>query len=131
MDKSSMDTIFQSMASGNHQREPTQLPARFPLTIEGKFSLPSMDPILKVPQVLHIGYNIPLWTIISQQSNGDIFRTKLSDPKSIPKLITNFEGGLFSYSVWQLPGGYQKDFLRTPTTWPCRGWVGNFSSGLF
>ncbi|MBW0471623.1 hypothetical protein O181_011338 [Austropuccinia psidii MF-1] len=27
--KNSMDTIFQSMASGNHQRAPTQLPERF------------------------------------------------------------------------------------------------------
>ncbi|MBW0490978.1 hypothetical protein O181_030693 [Austropuccinia psidii MF-1] len=44
----------------------------------------------------------------AQQSNGDIFRAKLSDPKSSPKSITNFKGGLFSYSVWQSPGGYQK-----------------------
>ncbi|MBW0581512.1 hypothetical protein O181_121227 [Austropuccinia psidii MF-1] len=76
--------------------------------IKGKVSLSSMNPVLKVPQVVHIWYNIPLCTIFSQQSNGHIFRTKLSYPKSSSKSITNFEGGLFSYSVWQSPGGYQK-----------------------
>ncbi|MBW0594252.1 hypothetical protein O181_133967 [Austropuccinia psidii MF-1] len=67
-----------------------------------------MHPVLKVPQVVHIWYNIPLCTIFAQKSNGDILRTKLSDPKSSPKSITNFKGGLFSYSVWQFPGGYQQ-----------------------
>ncbi|MBW0570100.1 hypothetical protein O181_109815 [Austropuccinia psidii MF-1] len=62
-----------------------------------------MHPILKVAQVVRIWYNIPLCTIFAPQSNGDIFRTKLS-----PKSITIFEGGLFSYSVWKFPGGYQK-----------------------
>ncbi|MBW0487344.1 hypothetical protein O181_027059 [Austropuccinia psidii MF-1] len=67
-----------------------------------------MHPVLKDPGVVHIWYNIPLCTIFTQQSNGDIFRTKVSDPKSSLQSITIFEGGLFSYSVWQFPGGYQK-----------------------
>ncbi|MBW0466744.1 hypothetical protein O181_006459 [Austropuccinia psidii MF-1] len=60
------------------------------------------------PGVVHIWYNIPLCTIFNQQSNGYTFRTQLCDSKSSPKSITNFKGGLFSYSVWQFPGGYQK-----------------------
>ncbi|MBW0529752.1 hypothetical protein O181_069467 [Austropuccinia psidii MF-1] len=60
------------------------------------------------PGVVHTWYNIPLCTIFVQQSNGDTFRTQLRDSKSSPKSITNFKGGIFSYSVWQFPGGYQK-----------------------
>ncbi|MBW0560775.1 hypothetical protein O181_100490 [Austropuccinia psidii MF-1] len=60
------------------------------------------------PVVVHIWYIIPLCTIFAQQSNGDTFRTQLRDSKSSPKFITNFKEGLFSYSVWQFPGGYQK-----------------------
>ncbi|MBW0473168.1 hypothetical protein O181_012883 [Austropuccinia psidii MF-1] len=60
------------------------------------------------PGVVHIWYNIPLCIIFAQQSNGETFRTKSVDPKYIPKSITNFEGGLFSYPVWKFPGGYQK-----------------------
>ncbi|MBW0472811.1 hypothetical protein O181_012526 [Austropuccinia psidii MF-1] len=60
------------------------------------------------PGVVHIWYNIPLCTIFVQQSNGETSRTQLCDYKSSPKSITNFKGGLFSYSVWQFLGSYQK-----------------------
>ncbi|MBW0573476.1 hypothetical protein O181_113191 [Austropuccinia psidii MF-1] len=76
--------------------------------VQGNTSPSSMHPILKDPGVVHISYNIPLCTIFAQQSNGELFRTKLS-----PHYITIFEGGLFSYSVWQFPGGYQKT-IRGP-----------------
>ncbi|MBW0464589.1 hypothetical protein O181_004304 [Austropuccinia psidii MF-1] len=77
-----------------------------------------MHPILKDPGVVDIWYNIPLCTIFAQQSNGDIFRTKLHDSKSSPQSITNFEGVFFSYSVWQLPGGYQKTIQGTQLPGP-------------
>ncbi|MBW0460522.1 hypothetical protein O181_000237 [Austropuccinia psidii MF-1] len=73
-----------------------------------KVSPSSMHPILKVPGVVHIWYNIPLCAILSQQYNGDTFRTQLHKSNSSPKSITNFKGGPFSYSVWQFPGSYQK-----------------------
>ncbi|MBW0502228.1 hypothetical protein O181_041943 [Austropuccinia psidii MF-1] len=60
------------------------------------------------PGVVRIWYNIPLCTIFTPQSNGATFRTQLRDSKSSPKSLTNFKGRGFSYSVWQLPGGYQK-----------------------
>ncbi|MBW0517287.1 hypothetical protein O181_057002 [Austropuccinia psidii MF-1] len=47
--------------------------------VQGKTSPSSMHPVLKDPGVVHIWYNIPLCTIFAQKSNGDIFRTKLSD----------------------------------------------------
>ncbi|MBW0502794.1 hypothetical protein O181_042509 [Austropuccinia psidii MF-1] len=90
---------------------------------QGKTFPSSMQPILKDPGVVHIWYNIPLCTIFSQQSNGEILRTKLRDSKSSTQSITNFKGGSFSYFslaiTWWLP----ENHLRTPTTWPCRGWV--------
>ncbi|MBW0552253.1 hypothetical protein O181_091968 [Austropuccinia psidii MF-1] len=36
--------FFQSMASSNHQRPPTQLPESFPLTLRGRFLLPQCNP---------------------------------------------------------------------------------------
>ncbi|MBW0500824.1 hypothetical protein O181_040539 [Austropuccinia psidii MF-1] len=83
-------------------------PRRVSPHIQGKASPSSMHPVLEEPGVVHIWYNIPLCTIFCQQSNGDIFRTQLSDSKSSPKSITNFKGGPFSHSVWQFPGSYQK-----------------------
>ncbi|MBW0541813.1 hypothetical protein O181_081528 [Austropuccinia psidii MF-1] len=68
----------------------------------------SMHPALKDQGVAHIWYNIPLCTIVSQQSNVEVSRTELRDSKSSLQSITNSKGGFFSYSVWQLPGGYQK-----------------------
>ncbi|MBW0491548.1 hypothetical protein O181_031263 [Austropuccinia psidii MF-1] len=76
--------------------------------VKAKTSPSSMHPILNDPGVVHIWYNIPLCTIFAQKFNGNIFRTKLSDPKSSPQSITIFKGGLFSCSVWKFPGGYQK-----------------------
>ncbi|MBW0536844.1 hypothetical protein O181_076559 [Austropuccinia psidii MF-1] len=67
-----------------------------------------MHPVLKDPGVVHIWYNIPLCTIFAQQSNGDLFRTKLHDSKTSLQSITNFKGGCFSYSVLKFPGSYQK-----------------------
>ncbi|MBW0531301.1 hypothetical protein O181_071016 [Austropuccinia psidii MF-1] len=40
MSKRSMDSIFQSMASGNHQRPPAHLPARFPLIFRRRLLFP-------------------------------------------------------------------------------------------
>ncbi|MBW0584449.1 hypothetical protein O181_124164 [Austropuccinia psidii MF-1] len=67
-----------------------------------------MHPTLKDPGVVHIWYNIPLCTICAQQSNGDVFRTKLCDSKASPQSITIFGGEGFSHSVWQFPCGYKK-----------------------
>ncbi|MBW0525031.1 hypothetical protein O181_064746 [Austropuccinia psidii MF-1] len=60
------------------------------------------------PGVVPMWYNIPFCTILSQQSNGDTFRTQLRDFKLRHKSIIIFEGGLFSHSLGQFPGGYQE-----------------------
>ncbi|MBW0497479.1 hypothetical protein O181_037194 [Austropuccinia psidii MF-1] len=74
--------------------------------VQGKTFPASMLPAIKDPGVVHIWYNIPLCTIFPQQSNFDVFRTKLHDSKSSQQSITNSKGRFFNYSVWQLPGGY-------------------------
>ncbi|MBW0541109.1 hypothetical protein O181_080824 [Austropuccinia psidii MF-1] len=77
--------INQSMASGNHQRPPAQLKTRIPLQLRGRLLL----------------LQCTLYSMIQEW-------TKLSDYKSSTQSITIFKGGIFSYSVWKLPGGYQK-----------------------
>ncbi|MBW0510051.1 hypothetical protein O181_049766 [Austropuccinia psidii MF-1] len=42
----------------------------------------------------------------------------------VPKSITNFEGGLFSSSVWKSMAAIRRPF-QTPIPWPCRSWAGN------
>ncbi|MBW0546232.1 hypothetical protein O181_085947 [Austropuccinia psidii MF-1] len=86
--------------------------------LQGKTFPSSMHPALKDPGVVHIWYNIQLCTIFAQQFNGDILRIKLRDSKSSPQSITNFKEGYFSYSVWQLPGGYQKTIQGPQTPGP-------------
>ncbi|MBW0462578.1 hypothetical protein O181_002293 [Austropuccinia psidii MF-1] len=103
MAKSSMDTIFQSMASGNHQRTPTQLPARSPLTLRGRFLFPQFTLYSRFHKWCI--YGIIYYYAPFLLSNPMV---TFSGPKLIPKSITIFEGGPFRYSVWQFPGGYQK-----------------------
>ncbi|MBW0481501.1 hypothetical protein O181_021216 [Austropuccinia psidii MF-1] len=85
-----------------------------------------MHPLLKVAGVVHIWYYIPLCTIFSQKFNGDAFRTKFHDSKSrdqSPMLILKEDSSAHpSGNPWPL----SEDCSRTPTTWPCRSWVGNY-----
>ncbi|MBW0534848.1 hypothetical protein O181_074563 [Austropuccinia psidii MF-1] len=84
-----------------------------------------MHPILKDAGVAHIWYYIPLCTIFSQQSNGDIFRTQLHDSKSRSQnsspILKEDSPAHQSGNPWWL----SEDHVRTPTTCPCRSWVGN------
>ncbi|MBW0487528.1 hypothetical protein O181_027243 [Austropuccinia psidii MF-1] len=86
-----------------------------------------MHPILKDAGVVHIWYYIPLCTIFSQQSNGDIFRTQFQDYKSRSQnqspVLKEDCSAHQSGNLWQP----SEDHSRTPTTWPCRSWVGNSS----
>ncbi|MBW0571331.1 hypothetical protein O181_111046 [Austropuccinia psidii MF-1] len=87
-----------------------------------------MHPILKVAGVVHIWYYIPLCTIFAQQFNGDIFRTKSNDSKSRSQnpmpILKEDSSAHQSGNPWWL----SEDYSRTPTTWPCRSWVGNYFS---
>ncbi|MBW0531459.1 hypothetical protein O181_071174 [Austropuccinia psidii MF-1] len=100
------------MASGNHQRPPEQPKQGFPSSLGEDF--PFFNALCtQGPGVVHIWYNIPLCTIFAHKSNGDTFRSQLHNSKSSPKSITIFKEGIFSYSVWQFPGGYQKTIQGT------------------
>ncbi|MBW0584843.1 hypothetical protein O181_124558 [Austropuccinia psidii MF-1] len=113
------------MASGKHQRPPDQLSKHSP-QLKGNSFHSSMHPVLKVAGVVHIWYYIPLCTILAQQFNGDVFRTKFhnhnprsQDPTPILKedYLTHQSG-----NPWQ----QSEDHSRSPITWLCRSWVGNF-----
>ncbi|MBW0523499.1 hypothetical protein O181_063214 [Austropuccinia psidii MF-1] len=82
-----------------------------------------MHPVLKVAGVVHIWYYIPLFTIFSQQFNGEILRTKFHYSKSRsqnPKPISMEDSSAHqSGNPWRL----SEDYSRIPTTWPCRSWL--------
>ncbi|MBW0588038.1 hypothetical protein O181_127753 [Austropuccinia psidii MF-1] len=85
-----------------------------------------MHPVLKVAGAVHIWYYIPLCTIFAQKFNGDVSRTKFHDSKSrsqnkIP-ILKGDPSAHQSGNLWQL----SEDYSRTPTTWPCRSWTGNY-----
>ncbi|MBW0492843.1 hypothetical protein O181_032558 [Austropuccinia psidii MF-1] len=84
-----------------------------------------MHPVLQVEGVVHIWYYIPLCTICAQKFNGDVFRTKFHDSKSRSQNPTPIskEDSLAHQSgnPWRL----SEDYSSTPTTWPCRSWVGD------
>ncbi|MBW0503864.1 hypothetical protein O181_043579 [Austropuccinia psidii MF-1] len=80
--------------------------------------------VLKVAGVVHIWYYIPLCTIFSQQSNGDIFRTLFhlsilgsQNPTPISKEYYSVHQ---SDELWR----QSEDSSRIPTTCICRSWVG-------
>ncbi|MBW0528194.1 hypothetical protein O181_067909 [Austropuccinia psidii MF-1] len=85
-----------------------------------------MHPILKVAGVVHIWYYIPLCTIFAQKFNCDVFRTKFHDSKSRSQkpmpILKEDSLAHQSGNPWRL----SKDYSRTPTTWSCRSWVGNY-----
>ncbi|MBW0479404.1 hypothetical protein O181_019119 [Austropuccinia psidii MF-1] len=85
-----------------------------------------MHPILKAAGVVHIWYYIPLCTIFSQKFNGDAFRTKFYDFKSrsqnLMPIWKEDSSAHQSGNPWRL----SEDYARTPTTWLCRSWVGNY-----
>ncbi|MBW0478140.1 hypothetical protein O181_017855 [Austropuccinia psidii MF-1] len=86
-----------------------------------------MHPVLKDAGVVHIWYYIPLCTIFAQQSNCDIFRTQIHDSESRSQntspILKEHSSAHQSGDPWRL----SEDHFRTPTTWPCRSWVGNSS----
>ncbi|MBW0581539.1 hypothetical protein O181_121254 [Austropuccinia psidii MF-1] len=85
-----------------------------------------MHPVLKVSGLVHIWYYIPLCTIFVQKFNVDVFRTTFLDSKSrfqnpTPNLKEDSSAHQ-SGNPWWL----SEDYSRTPTTCPCRSWVGNY-----
>ncbi|MBW0471235.1 hypothetical protein O181_010950 [Austropuccinia psidii MF-1] len=85
-----------------------------------------MHRVLKVAGVVHLRYCKPLCTIFAQQFNGDAFRTKFHDSKlrsQNPTPISKEDSSAHqSGNPWLL----SEDYSRTPATWPCRSWVGNY-----
>ncbi|MBW0522632.1 hypothetical protein O181_062347 [Austropuccinia psidii MF-1] len=85
-----------------------------------------MHPVLKVAEVVHIWYYIPLCTIFAQKFNVDVFRTKFHNSKSRSQNPTPIskEDSLAHQSG--NPWRQSEDHSRIPITWPCRSWVCSF-----
>ncbi|MBW0578014.1 hypothetical protein O181_117729 [Austropuccinia psidii MF-1] len=111
------------MASGNHQRPPDQLSQPSPQPMGNPFH--SFRPsVLKVAGMVQIWYYIPLCTILAQQSNGEVFRTKFhtSNPRSQnpTPILKEDQSAHRSDKLWR----QSEDSSRIPTTCICRSWVG-------
>ncbi|MBW0514732.1 hypothetical protein O181_054447 [Austropuccinia psidii MF-1] len=85
-----------------------------------------MHPVLKVSGLVHIWYYIPLCTIFVQKFNVDVFRTKFHDSKSRSQNPTPILKEDSSAHQSGNPWRPSEDYSRTPTTCPCRSWVGNY-----
>ncbi|MBW0467550.1 hypothetical protein O181_007265 [Austropuccinia psidii MF-1] len=83
-------------------------PSKATRSAPSKDSPSSMHSVLKDREWCIYGIIYHYAPFFAQQSNVDTFRTQLRNSKSSPKSIIIFKEGLFSYSVWQFPGGYQK-----------------------
>ncbi|MBW0528263.1 hypothetical protein O181_067978 [Austropuccinia psidii MF-1] len=116
---------FSVMASDSPKRPPAAQIHSSP-QLKGKIIPFLHTPILKDAGVVHIWYYIPLCTIFAQESNGDAFRTQLHDSKSRSQNSSPFlkedSSAHKSGNPWRL----SEDHSRTPTTWACRSWVGNY-----
>ncbi|MBW0506120.1 hypothetical protein O181_045835 [Austropuccinia psidii MF-1] len=64
--------------------------------------------IMREPSMVHIWYYIPLCTIFPQESNGDVFRTKLCHSNSSPQIHHPFQRKTSEPFSLAIPGGYQK-----------------------
>ncbi|MBW0590917.1 hypothetical protein O181_130632 [Austropuccinia psidii MF-1] len=85
-----------------------------------------MNPVLKVAEVVHIWYHIPLCTIFAQQFNGNVVSTQfhLSKSRSQNSIPISKEDFLTHQSG--NPWRQSEDHSGIPITWPCRSWVGYF-----
>ncbi|MBW0499546.1 hypothetical protein O181_039261 [Austropuccinia psidii MF-1] len=87
-----------------------------------------MHSIFKVAGVVYIWYYIPLCTVFAQQFNGNVFRTKFNDYKSRSQNPTPILKEDSSANQPGNPWRLSENYSRTPTTWLCRSWVGNYFS---
>ncbi|MBW0493206.1 hypothetical protein O181_032921 [Austropuccinia psidii MF-1] len=94
-----------------------------------------MHPVLKVSGVVHIWYYIPLSPFFLRNSMVTFSGPNSMIPKSWsqnPTPILKEDSSAHQFgSPWRL----SEDYSRTPTTWPCRSWVGSsiqdYSKGHF
>ncbi|MBW0505902.1 hypothetical protein O181_045617 [Austropuccinia psidii MF-1] len=89
-----------------------------------------MHPALQDPGVVHIWYNIPLCTIFSQQSNGDVFRSKLCDSKSRPNPLPILKEDFSAIQSGNSLAATRRPF-KDPNHLALQELGCQFSSGLF
>ncbi|MBW0472346.1 hypothetical protein O181_012061 [Austropuccinia psidii MF-1] len=94
------------MPSGSSQRPPDQVKLTLPLSSRGRFPIPPCTPYSRMEEwcIYGIIYHCAPFFL----SNPMVM---LSGSNSmIPKSITNFEGGLFSSSVWKYMEAIRRPF---------------------
>ncbi|MBW0498393.1 hypothetical protein O181_038108 [Austropuccinia psidii MF-1] len=76
--------------------------------VQGKTSLPSMHLLLKHQEWCIYGIIYHYAPFFLSNPMVTLSGPNYVIPNQVLKSITTFERGIFSYSVWQLPGSYQK-----------------------
>ncbi|MBW0533049.1 hypothetical protein O181_072764 [Austropuccinia psidii MF-1] len=113
------------MASGKPQRPPAQLKPTLPLNSRGRFPIPPCTPYSRMQEwcIYGIIYHYapfllsnPMVTFSGPSTM--ILKSKYQNPSPILKEDSSAHQ---SGNPWRL----SEDHFRTPTTWPCRSWVGN------
>ncbi|MBW0504980.1 hypothetical protein O181_044695 [Austropuccinia psidii MF-1] len=98
------------MASGNPQRPPEAQNALFPSTQGEDFPIPPCTPYSRIQEwyIYGIIYHYAPFLLRNPMV---MFSGPISMiPNQLPKSITNFEGGLFSSSVWQSMAAIRRSF---------------------
>ncbi|MBW0531211.1 hypothetical protein O181_070926 [Austropuccinia psidii MF-1] len=102
------------MDSGSHQRPPVAFIKGFPSRSGKPPNSTQIGLIMQEPRMVHIWYYIPLCTIFPQQSNGDVFRTKLRHSNSSPQIHHPFQRKTSQPCSLAVHGGYQQIIQGLP-----------------
>ncbi|MBW0476674.1 hypothetical protein O181_016389 [Austropuccinia psidii MF-1] len=98
--------------------------------LNGKSFHSSMHPVLHGAGVVHIWYNIPLCTILAQQSNGNISGPNSMIPNQSFKIQHPFQRRNLQLISLAIHGGYQKTIEGPQPPGPAGVWL-EALSGLF
>ncbi|MBW0574131.1 hypothetical protein O181_113846 [Austropuccinia psidii MF-1] len=113
-------TIFQAMASGNHQRPLNRLRKLSP-QLQGNYSNPPCTPYSTLQEWCIYGIIYHYAPFLLSKSmvtfSGQNQGLKIQHPFLKDDSLTHQSGNQW----WQ-----SEDHSRIPITWPCRSWVGNF-----
>ncbi|MBW0581596.1 hypothetical protein O181_121311 [Austropuccinia psidii MF-1] len=114
--------IFPAMPSGNHQN----ISASTPLSLRGILSIPPCTPYSRLQEWCIYGIIYHYAPFLLRNSMVTFSGPNSTITTQGPKIQRPFwkEDSLTHQSgnPWRQSG----DHSRTPTTWPCRSWVGNF-----
>ncbi|MBW0576565.1 hypothetical protein O181_116280 [Austropuccinia psidii MF-1] len=123
-------TILPAMASGNHQRQPDQLSKHFP-QLKGNSFIPPCTPYPRLQEWCIYGIIYYYAPFLLSNSMVTFSGPNSTIPNQGPKIQHPFSKEDYLTHQSGNPWRQSEDHSRSPTTWPCRSWVGNFIQNYF